>query len=88
MTYRWKKHVGPNGDFNLGYRTLDEAKPWMDNDQVAKVGALLGAEKRQRIESEVDTEIKATFAFTEGHSNGWIPQELPQLQQLKFKGSF
>ena len=65
MTYRWKEHVGPNDDFNLGFRTLNEAKPWMDNDQVARVGALLGAEERQRIESEVDTEIKAAFAFAE-----------------------
>ena len=40
MTYRWKEHVGPNDDFHLGYRTPEETKPWIDNDQVKRMGAL------------------------------------------------
>ena len=41
MTYRWKEHVGPNEDFQLGYRTPDEAEPWIRNDQVAALAQLL-----------------------------------------------
>ena len=29
MTYRWREHVGPGDDYHLGYRTEDEARPWM-----------------------------------------------------------
>ena len=65
MTYRWKEHVGPNDDFDLGYRTLEEAEPWMDNDQVTRVGALLEAGERVKIEKEVDKEIDEAFAFAE-----------------------
>lgn len=65
LTYRWKEHVGPNDDFHLGYRTLEEARPWIDNDQVARVGAMLDPEKRLRIEAEVDQEIRAAFTFAE-----------------------
>ena len=65
LTYRWKEHVGPNDDFHLGYRTLEEAQPWIDNDQVARVGAMLDPEKRLRIETEVDKEIRAAFTFAE-----------------------
>ena len=27
MTYRWREHVGPGKDYQLGYRTEDEACP-------------------------------------------------------------
>ncbi len=64
-TYRWRDHVGPGEDFHLGYRTRDEAQPWMDGDQVARVAALLNPEDRQRIEREVEAEVREAFAFAE-----------------------
>ncbi len=65
LTYRWKEHVGPNEDFHLGYRTREEAEPWMRNDQVKRMGAMLEARQRERIEREVEAEIQAAFAYAE-----------------------
>ena len=65
MTYRWKEHVGPNDDFHLGYRTPEETKPWIDNDQVKRMGALLDSRVREKIELEVEAEITEAFRFAE-----------------------
>ncbi len=34
-TYRWKEHVGPYEDWQLGYRSLDELREWQDRCPVA-----------------------------------------------------
>ena len=65
MTYRWKEHVGPSEDFHLGYRSEQEREPWVKNDQLQKVGALLDTEKRKQIEEEVENEVKEAFEFAE-----------------------
>jgi TPP-dependent pyruvate/acetoin dehydrogenase alpha subunit len=64
-TYRWKEHVGPNDDFHLGYRSEKERVPWIKNDQLKKVAKLLSQKKRQKIESEVESEIKQAFEYAE-----------------------
>ncbi len=65
MTYRWKEHVGPNADFDKGYRNREEAGPWFRSDPVRRVGSLLVADVRAGIEAEVDAEIQDAFAFAE-----------------------
>lgn len=65
MTYRWREHVGPGDDYHLGFRDADEAKPWMDDDQVRGLGALIDPAERVRIEAEVEAEIAEAFAFAE-----------------------
>lgn len=65
MTYRWKEHVGPADDFHLGYRSKEEAKPWVRRDQVKQLATLLGASKRRMIEKEVEKEIQEAFEFAE-----------------------
>ena len=65
MTYRWREHVGPCEDYHLGHRTQDEARPWMENDQVARLAALVEPSQRGAIEAEVEAEIAAAFAFAE-----------------------
>ena len=65
QTYRWKEHVGPNEDFNAGYRSQIEAQPWFESDSVARIGQLLGSEIRQAIETEVSAEVRAAFEFAE-----------------------
>lgn len=30
-TYRWREHVGPNYDWDMGYRTKEEVEEWMKN---------------------------------------------------------
>jgi TPP-dependent pyruvate/acetoin dehydrogenase alpha subunit len=65
MTYRWKEHVGPNEDFHIGYRSREEAEPWLRNDQVRRIGTLVDNASRELIESEIDQEILEAFAFAE-----------------------
>src|SRR5437660_3703223 len=36
LTYRWKEHVGPSQDYHLGYRTEEEAAPWLAGDPVRR----------------------------------------------------
>ena len=65
MTYRLKEHVGPNEDYHLGYRTRDEAKPWIKNDPLQKLALLIKTKKCQKIEKEVEKEIREAFDFAE-----------------------
>jgi TPP-dependent pyruvate/acetoin dehydrogenase alpha subunit len=65
LTYRWKEHVGPNDDYDKGYRSLAEAEPWFAKDQVKRVAGLLDPAVRSRIEREVEAEIKEAFEFAE-----------------------
>jgi TPP-dependent pyruvate/acetoin dehydrogenase alpha subunit len=65
MTYRWTEHVGPGQDFHLGHRSAAEARPWMENDQVRRLAAMLGPTQRGRIEEEVHAEVAAAFAYAD-----------------------
>jgi TPP-dependent pyruvate/acetoin dehydrogenase alpha subunit len=65
MTCRWKEHVGPGMDYHLGYRTDAEVAPWMEGDQVRRLGKLLEHEERARIDEEIEAEVEAAFAFAE-----------------------
>ena len=65
MTYRWKQHVGPNDDFDLGYRTAEEAEPWMKGDQLDRIGALLDDDVKDAIEAEVEAQVAGAFRFAE-----------------------
>lgn len=64
-TYRWKEHVGPNEDFNLGYRTKEEMEPWRKTDQVPRIAAMVDPARRKQIEQQVEAEIADAFAFAE-----------------------
>ena len=65
-TYRWREHVGPGEDFQLGYRTAAERGPWVEADPVRRLAAELPAAERAAIEREVEAEVAAAFAFAEG----------------------
>lgn len=64
-TYRWREHVGPGGDYHLGYRAAAECDPWVAADAVGRVAAELPADERAAIEAEVEGEISAAFAFAD-----------------------
>ena len=64
-TYRWREHVGPNEDYEAGYRGRDELQPWMGRDQVELTGSSLVPEERQSIDAEIEAEIAAAFEFAE-----------------------
>ena len=65
MTYRWMEHVGPNEDFDAGYRSRSEAQPWFEKDPIKTIGACLDSARRGQIEVEVEAEIHEAFAFAE-----------------------
>ncbi len=64
-TYRWKEHVGPGEDYDAGYRTLADKRPWVENDQVARVGAMLDTATRDRADAEIEARITEAVAFAE-----------------------
>ncbi|PJD94147.1 MAG: acetoin dehydrogenase [Legionella sp.] len=65
LTYRWTEHVGPNEDFNLGYRTRDEMTVWENNDQFEYLRHLLSPDLRKQIDQEIDQKIESALQFAE-----------------------
>jgi TPP-dependent pyruvate/acetoin dehydrogenase alpha subunit len=70
--YRWLEHVGPNEDFQAGYRARDEAAPWIERDALRVVARKLTENQRLEIEQEVECEICEAFAAAE---NDRFPDE-------------
>jgi TPP-dependent pyruvate/acetoin dehydrogenase alpha subunit len=62
MTSRWREHVGPGEDFELGFRSREDEARWVENDAVAKLAALLPERERATVDAEVDAEIETAFA--------------------------
>lgn len=65
VTYRWKEHVGPNDDYQVGYRSKSEAEPWMFRDPVKVTGSKIDEKTRKAIEARVEKEIADAFDFAE-----------------------
>ncbi len=65
MTYRLKEHVGPNDDYQHGYRTKSEAEPWLQGDPVKTLAQKVAAGERAAIEREVEAEIRDAIDFAE-----------------------
>lgn len=64
-TYRWREHVGPANDYDAGYRSTDEQKPWVDNDQVPRVAAMLPADDVRAIDADVEKQVATAIDFAE-----------------------
>ncbi len=64
-TYRWREHVGPGEDFDLGYRSREEAASWMERDSCVRLGALLDEPARARIDAAIEAEIEDAVRFAE-----------------------
>lgn len=64
-TYRWREHVGPGEDWALGYRSREEAEPWIRGDEVERIGRQLDLDVRASIDRAVETEVEAAFRFAE-----------------------
>jgi len=63
--YRWKEHVGPNEDFDAGYRSKDEQRPWIESDQMERIGAMISPAERKALDSEIELKIAAAIEFAE-----------------------
>lgn len=65
LTYRRQEHVGPGQDYHLGYRTEAEAQPWIERDAIRHLAEAIDPIVREQIETAVEEEIRAAFAFAE-----------------------
>jgi TPP-dependent pyruvate/acetoin dehydrogenase alpha subunit len=65
VTYRWREHVGPDFDWNLGYRSRKEVDSWMSNCPIKKFEEreLVPAEERLRIHKKVQKKVDRAVRF-------------------------
>jgi TPP-dependent pyruvate/acetoin dehydrogenase alpha subunit len=49
----------------MGYRSREEAEPWILNDPIHSLGDRLKPDRRKKIEEEVEDEILEAFVFAE-----------------------
>ena len=63
LTYRWREHVGPNEDYDSGYRAADDLHPWRASDQIDRIARLLPSHQVHRISEEVAAQIDDAFNF-------------------------
>lgn len=68
-TYRWREHVGPNVDTDLGSRTQTELDAWMARDPLRLLGraleaaGILSAAERLAVEAQTDDEVADAVRF-------------------------
>jgi pyruvate dehydrogenase E1 component alpha subunit len=67
-TYRWREHVGPSEDFDAGYRDRADLIPWLEGDQVPKLGKSLAPDRREGIDADVERDIADAISFAESSS--------------------
>lgn len=64
-TYRWREHVGPNEDYDQGYRAREDFHRWLKDDQMERVGRMISDESRSQIDSEIELDIADAVEFAE-----------------------
>lgn len=62
-TYRWREHVGPKEDFDRGYRSREEAAPWLARDPLSKPRDMIPSDLAAEIEAAVEKEVAEAFRF-------------------------
>jgi pyruvate dehydrogenase E1 component alpha subunit len=67
-TYRWRGHVGPSWDMDVGVKRKDELKDWLPKDPIARLRVRLledgaPAAELEAIDREVQVEVAAAVAF-------------------------
>jgi TPP-dependent pyruvate/acetoin dehydrogenase alpha subunit len=63
--YRWREHVGPNLDFDSGYRRREDCDPWQEADPLRRLAAHIDPDERWRIERDIESEIQSAIDFAE-----------------------
>ena len=67
--YRWREHVGPHYDFNMGYRSKEELDGWMSRcplrqlEELFHRHSLFLKETLEKIRREIETEIEEAVRF-------------------------
>jgi len=57
MTYRWREHVGPDYDYNLGYRSKQELEEWFDKCPVKRLSNVVSDSEERLLVEEYSKEI-------------------------------
>ncbi len=65
MTYRFREHVGPREDFDLGYRSSEEGDEWKKRDPLFLISQKVSEEFKRKIDSEIESEIQCAVRFAE-----------------------
>ncbi|MFQ6027791.1 MAG: thiamine pyrophosphate-dependent enzyme, partial [Dehalococcoidia bacterium] len=61
-TYRYREHVGPDYDWDLGYRTREEVEAHMAQDPLPVVRSKLSETEASGVEEEARGRVQAAFA--------------------------
>ena len=64
-TYRYREHVGPDYDWDFGYRTEEEVKEHMANDPLLMVRNQLSDNQVKSIEKEIMDRVAVAFDHAE-----------------------
>ena len=59
-TYRYRQHVGPNEDYEVGYRNRSQLEEWLAKDPLFQNKALI-----KRFSPAIEEEIEEAIAFAE-----------------------
>lgn len=62
-TYRWLEHVGPRDDHSDNYRDLNEYRRWKTQDQISRLGTMLGNTLCLAIDQEITALIEEAERF-------------------------
>ncbi|MAG94540.1 MAG: dehydrogenase [Planctomycetaceae bacterium] len=81
-TFRWRGHVGPAWDVDVGVKRKDELHEWLDKDPIALCAEALrnlglGAEKIDEIHAQIQREVADAVEFARASPNP-APEELTQ----------
>jgi len=60
---RWMEHLGPNDDYSMNYRPLEEVKEWIAKDELIRIGKKLTPSAKEEIEDSINNKIDAAFSF-------------------------
>lgn len=67
-TYRWRDHVGPAEDTNIGYRTQEELDEWKARCPLNRLPEIFSPEELATLEESLKNEIERAFAFARSSS--------------------
>lgn len=82
-TYRWLEHVGPNFDWDLGYRSKEEVESWMRRcplkrlERRLEAAGGLGGARKARIAADISRRVEAAVRFAR-RSQFPRPEELQE----------
>ena len=63
MTYRWREHVGPDYDYNLGYRSKQELEEWLEKCPIKRVSDVVSEREEELLIEGFSKEIDEAIDY-------------------------